>query len=53
VAGAFAAFATVIGADVHSDGEVVRAIYGIAMFPLFVGLAFIGLHVFANENKKR
>ena len=34
------------------DG-VHRAFLGIAGFPLFLGLAFLGLHFFANENKRR
>lgn len=54
IAGAFAAFAAVIGYDARGEmQDLTRGIYGVAMFPLFVGLAFIGLHVLANENKKR
>ena len=50
----FAAFATIIGWDAHGDMvEVRRALYGIAIFPLFIGLAFLGLHFFANESKRR
>jgi hypothetical protein len=49
-----AAFSTVIGWEAHGDMvEVRRAIYGVAMFPLFIGLAFLGLHFFANESKRR
>ena len=29
------------------------ALYGVASFPLFIGLAFLGLHFFANESKRR
>jgi hypothetical protein len=32
--------------------DVVRGLYGVAMFPLFLGIAFLGLHFFANETKR-
>jgi Na+/alanine symporter len=50
----FAAFATIIAWD--ATGEMVdvrRGLYGVATFPLFIGLAFLGLHFFANESKRR
>jgi hypothetical protein len=50
----FAAFATIIAWDATGDMvDVRRGLYGVAMFPLFIGLAFLGLHVFANESKRR
>jgi hypothetical protein len=50
----FAAFATIIAWDARGDLiEVRRGLYGIAMFPLFIGLGFLGLHFFANESKRR
>ena len=38
----------------NNDGgpEMMRALYGVATFPLFIGLAFLGLHFFANESKR-
>lgn len=54
IAAGFAAFATIIGSAATRDaGEVMRALYGVATFPLFIGLAFLGLHFFANESKHR
>lgn len=55
IAAAFAMFATIIGWNRTGDDwpEITRALYGIAVFPLFIGLAFLGLHFFANENKRR
>jgi hypothetical protein len=53
VAGAFAAFAGIIGMNASGEmRDVVRAIYGVAVFPLFLGLAFFGLHFFANDKKR-
>jgi hypothetical protein len=50
----FAAFATIISWDASGDMiEVRRGLYGVAMFPLFIGLGFLGLHFFANESKRR
>jgi len=53
----FAVFATIIGwnrpFDQEEWPEIMRALYGIATFPLSIGLAFLGLHFFANENKRR
>ncbi|MEP7210205.1 MAG: DUF6249 domain-containing protein [Alphaproteobacteria bacterium] len=37
------------GSDMH---EAIRPLLGIAVFPLFLGLAFLGLHFFANESKR-
>jgi hypothetical protein len=50
----FAAFATIISWDARGDMiEIRRGLYGVAMFPLFIGLGFLGLHFFANESKRR
>ncbi len=54
IAAGFAAFAAVIGAGPGWDDgrvEVMRGLFGVATFPLFIGLAFLGLHFFANESK--
>lgn len=54
IAAGFAAFATIIGWNGEGEHlEVTRGLYGVAMFPLFIGLAFLGLHIFANESKRR
>ncbi len=56
IAAGFASFATIMGTSPMADagrGEVMRGMFGIATFPLFVGLAFLGLHFFANESKRR
>lgn len=50
LAGAFAATAGIVGTE---EPEAIRPLLGVAVFPLFIGLAFLGLHVFANENKRR
>jgi hypothetical protein len=53
----FALFATIISwgrpAGEEEWQEVMRALYAVATFPLSIGLAFLGLHFFANENKRR
>ena len=54
IAAGFASFATIIGWNGEGEmHEVTRGLYGVAMFPLFVGVAFLGLHIFANESKRR
>jgi len=55
IAAGFATFATILGWNRPGDEwpEIMRALYGVAAFPLFIGLAFLGLHVFANESKRR
>lgn len=54
IAAGFASFATVIGTSGEREaGEMMRALYGVSTFPLFIGLAFLGLHFFANESKQR
>ena len=56
IAAGFASFATIMGTGASwgdGRGEVMRALYGVATFPLFIGLAFLGLHFFANESKRR
>ena len=55
VAAGFASFATIMGTGPGWDDgrlEVMRGLYGVATFPLFIGLAFLGLHFFANESKR-
>ncbi len=54
IAAGFASFATVVGTGMTESGgpEMMRALYGVATFPLFIGLAFLGLHFFANESKR-
>lgn len=56
IAAGFASFATIMGTGMGWDNgrvEVMRGLYGVATFPLFIGLAFLGLHFFANESKSR
>lgn len=57
VAVGFASFATILGwnrpVDQEDWAEIMRALYGVATFPLFIGIAFLGLHFFANESKRR
>lgn len=54
IAAGFASFATIIGTGHdHDTADVTRGLYGVATFPLFIGLAFLGLHFFANESKRR
>jgi len=50
IALAFGTFAGIIGSE---EQEALKPMLGVAVFPLFLGLAFIGLHVFANETKQR
>jgi hypothetical protein len=51
----FAAFAVILAGNRTGDEwpEVMRGLLGVATFPLFVGLGFLGLHFFANESKRR
>jgi hypothetical protein len=54
IAAGFGSFATIL--TWGASGEMLdirRGLYGFATFPLFVGLAFLGLHFFANESKRR
>jgi hypothetical protein len=56
IAAGFAAFATIMATGPGWDNgrtEVMRGLFGVATFPLFIGLAFLGLHFFANESKRR
>lgn len=55
ISAGFAAFATILAGNRIDEEwqEVMRALFGVAMFPLFIGLAFLGLHFFANESKRR
>lgn len=54
IAAGFASFSTIIGWNAQGEfRDVVRGLYGVATFPLFIGLAFLGLHFFANERKRR
>jgi preprotein translocase subunit YajC len=50
IALAFGAVAAIVGSE---SEEAVRPLLGIGVFPLFLGLAFIGLHFFANDARKR
>lgn len=45
---AIVGFAMVIGTE---EEEALRPLLAIAIFPLTVGLAYIGLHYFANDKK--
>lgn len=47
LAGAFGAVAGIVGS---AEPEAIRPLLGVAVFPLFVGLAFLGLHFFANDK---
>jgi hypothetical protein len=54
VALGFVSFATIVLWNATGEAVGVRnGLYGVATFPLFIGLAFLGLHFFANENKRR
>lgn len=54
IAAAFAAFGAIIGWGVQDEdiGGIVRGLCAVAVFPLFVGLAFLGLHFFASDRKR-
>lgn len=45
---AFVALAGIVSTE---EEDAVRPLLGIAVFPLSVGLAYIGLHFFAREKK--
>ena len=34
------------------EPDAVRPMLGVGVFPLFLGLAFLGLHFFANDKKR-
>jgi hypothetical protein len=54
IAAGFASFATIVTFGHSGDAEDVRrGLYGVATFPLFLGIAFLGLHFFTNESKRR
>lgn len=54
IAAGFAAFTAMISQNAHGDMiDVSHGLYGVAMLPLFIGVAFLGLHFFANESKRR
>jgi hypothetical protein len=54
IAAGFFSFATIMAYGQSGDIEDVRrGLYGVATFPLFLGIAFLGLHFFANESKRR
>ena len=54
IAVGFASFSTIISWGATGEMlDVRRGLYGVATFPLFIGIAFLGLHFFANENKRR
>ena len=44
----FVALAIIVSTE---DEDAIRPLLGIAVFPLSLGLAYIGLHVFTNEKK--
>lgn len=44
---AFGALAAIVGS---AEQEAIRPLLGVGVFPLFLGLAFIGLHVFTNDR---
>ncbi len=44
---AFGALAAIVGS---AEPEAIRPMLGVGVFPLFLGLAFIGLHVFTNDK---
>jgi hypothetical protein len=55
IAAGFATFGMIVGTGLNVDDggpQMVRGLLGVATFPLFVGLAFLGLHFFANESKR-
>lgn len=53
IALAFGALSAIVGTGHDPDSEdVVRALLGIGVFPLFLGLAFLGLHFFANDARR-
>jgi hypothetical protein len=53
IALACGAFGLIIGSGEGSDmHDAVRPLLGIAVFPLCLGLAFVGLHFFANDSKR-
>jgi hypothetical protein len=53
IALACGALGLIIGSGSDSDmHEAIRPLLGIAVFPLFLGLAFLGLHFFANDSKR-
>lgn len=47
VAGAFGALAGIVATE---HVEAVRPLLGVAVFPLFLGIAFLLLHVFTNKR---
>src|SRR5690349_14089593 len=54
IAAGFATFGIAMPVDDPTEINGVRqAFLGIASFPAFLGIAFLGLHFFANENKRR
>jgi hypothetical protein len=53
IALAFAALGLIIGTGEGSDmQDALRPLLGIAVFPLFLGLAFLGLHFFASDKPR-
>ncbi len=52
IAVSIAAFAGILSVTVTRDEpEAMGALLGIAVFPLFLGLSFLGLHFFASDRK--
>lgn len=55
IAAGFATLSAILGTgmSVEEGGpQMIRGLLGVATFPLFLGLAFLGLHFFANESKR-
>lgn len=55
IAAGFATFGLIVGSGMSVDDggpQMIRGLLGVATFPLFIGLAFLGLHYFANESKR-
>jgi hypothetical protein len=48
IAAAFAAFGYIMR---NIDDEVLMPMLGISMFPLFIGVAYLGLHAFARDKR--
>ena len=51
IAAAFGALAAILGIGTNAEmQESVRPILGVGVFPLSIGLAFLGLHAFAGDK---
>lgn len=55
IAAGFATLSAILGTGMSAEEggpQMIRGLLGVATFPLFLGLAFLGLHFFANESKR-